>query len=141
MRQGCSSTCSLPGTELSFHLQNCKTYCSKCFYSQVCRAGKSKHSQYCRLKQNPKNRYFIPNFPNTTGKVCQLCVKRDSKEQQSRREARDRAEIERLTQQSLACSHCKVSIPMKGPRWWVCSECASECRHHIHPPWARKMEV
>src|SRR5436305_2867933 len=125
MVQLCSSTCSLPEMEAFFHLNNCKAYCSECYYSKVCQAGNPKHLQHCWLRQSAKKRSNGSISRPIERQICRSCAKSSSKEQQARRKARDRAEVEQLAQQPLACSQCNVWLPMRGPRWWVCSKCSS----------------
>lgn len=51
-------------------------------------------------------------------------------------EERDKAEMQRLAMLPLICEGCKVLLPEKGPRWWVCSQCNCECPSKLHPSWA-----
>jgi hypothetical protein len=141
MLQLCSSTCRLPETDAFFHLNNCKVCCSECYYGKVCRAGNFKHLQNCWLGRVLENRSNGSTSGSVARQICRSCDKSSLKERQSRCEARDRADVERLAQLPLACSRCHVFLPMRGPCWWVCSECFSECRDDVHPPRVSEMEV
>jgi hypothetical protein len=137
----CSVSHKIREPPVSRHLKNCHAHCSDCYRKAVCRTGAFNHSDTCNLARKYETdpiklpRQFAYRI------MCQTCASKSPRELRSRREARDRVEIARLSKQSLNCHKCKVSLPATGPRWWVCAYCKSECRDRIHPSWARQMEV
>ena len=138
--QSCSKKRGLRHTEASLHLQTCKPSCSNCYRRDVCRPARYRHSKSCKLARGSKEK-DVCHYGSSTRDICQSCVKLSPRAQQTRREARDRTELDRLARLPLACSQCKMPLPNQGPRWWVCSTCFAECQHRVHPAWAEKMEV
>ena len=141
IQQSCSKERGLPHTEASLHLQACRPTCPKCYRTHVCRRARYRHSEPCKLERSGEEEADVWRYGSSIRRVCGSCVGLSPRVQQARREARDRIELDRLARLPLACSRCKMSLPDRGPRWWVCSTCSSECQHRVHPGWTEKMDV
>ena len=142
--QSCAITKILWDTEAFIHLSTCRPCCSDCYFVEICRrTDRFNHAKSCWLRRwlSIKNDHGWRYELSYARKICQICDKMSSPAQKSWRETRDRAEMDRLAHQAIVCSRCKNSLPDKRPKWWVCSKCSSECRHHVHPARAEKLEV
>jgi hypothetical protein len=125
-------------TQTSIHLEKCGVYCSGCYYKDVCHS--SSYVKRCMCQRNTDLNWNGSSHQqaSTTAQhyICHSCNVHAKEKLMSLREAREKAEMKRLTRQPLGCTKCKSLLPSNGPRWWVCIDCKQECRSDIHPAWA-----
>ncbi|OCL05466.1 hypothetical protein AOQ84DRAFT_355945 [Glonium stellatum] len=142
----CQITRPIRETHTLYHLNHCKLYCSSCYFQHVCRLSTTAQSSmkchcsptalgpWAAIWRTPRRRITLQHhYPP----VCRLCNMRDDATLTALREARSRAEMRDLTRQP-DCARCELVLPVKGPRWWVCTRCSKECGSHMHPPWGLK---
>ncbi|KAF2264753.1 hypothetical protein CC78DRAFT_543800 [Lojkania enalia] len=143
---GCRVFRALPQTYLYHHLDNCRSYCSSCYWTHVqcsppvriacvsCHCGPRSpgigglfHSH-----GNPRNKCVARS-------VCWQCNILLDKELLLRREARTRAEL-REGKRASKCTRegCGKILNGSGPSWWVCKKCRRECTDSVHLAWRKK---
>ena len=136
--QSCTTECQRDKTPTFCHLQKCRVQCSECYYSKICRAGKSQHSHSCCLGSK---KHDDAKCGRAWLRLCQICVRMSIAEENVRREARTRFLIRRSAGRVVLCSECGAELQNNRPLWWVCSKCSRECQDHIHPPWIERGDV
>ena len=133
--QSCTTECQRDKTPTFCHFQKCRAKCSECYYSKICLAGKSKHSNSCCLGSK---KHDDAKCGRAWLRLCQNCVRMSDAEEDLRREARTRFLIRRSAGRIVLCSECGAELQNNRPLWWVCSKCSRECQDHIHPPWIER---
>jgi hypothetical protein len=121
---------------VSSHMRLCEAQCSKCFHEILSRPRRERRSCYCYKGKS------APGYWNSRVRhICQDCDKLNDKKLLALRKKRDKMVYHRLTLQSLACGKCKELLPKTGFRWWVDTDCGSECRATCHPGHIEKVEA
>lgn len=148
--QDCSQEkAALAESKAKQHLNNCRPYCSQCYYATFCRSQgttarkRGGHGRSCQLGRRlakSKARTDVElasmSFWNReTWTLCRLCADATPAERVHMLEALDGGEAHRLARLPLTCEACKVLLPDAGPRWWVCEFCGCECPSSTHPSW------
>ncbi|RYP61572.1 hypothetical protein DL771_010093 [Monosporascus sp. 5C6A] len=142
----CQTKIAVASSPTSRHLRECRPYCSKCFYKTYCRwwapQGQrlAKHRATCQLREQQTDVEMAVTAATTTDTktLCRMCASMTQAERRKRLEARDEPELDRLERHPLACSKCRGMLSTRGPRWWICWQCLTECPSHLHPAWAEK---
>ncbi|KAM5386866.1 hypothetical protein ACJZ2D_000159 [Fusarium nematophilum] len=129
----------------SHHLSSCRPACTRCFYLDHCHDKNRQNRQ-----RNTKHQGTCPSsgakadleLGEGSGRVssyltiCRVCSEAEPRELARRMEEQDAAELRRLAKHPLVCYSCKDLLPSRGPRWWICGGCKTECRSGTHPSWA-----
>lgn len=130
-KQDCRSCRIVGDPDTSSHLRFCLLRCSKCFYTDPChsrRRGSFWSPPACQGHRNSSWR--IANRL-----LCQTCFPRPLSEIVGTRQARERRKMDRQGEAETRCGVCRIQIAAKGPRWWVCQLCESECTSCYHSLW------
>lgn len=142
-RQECTTKLKIAPSPTSKHRTQCRPYCSKCFYETYCRwwgqqgQRQARHKNECPLSAKQTDVEMRQGLGTEhIRELCRMCASLTQAERNEEFEARDKTELDRLARLPLACSRCRTILPAKGPRWWICQPCLTECPSHLHPPWA-----
>ncbi|KAL2022441.1 hypothetical protein VTK56DRAFT_5270 [Thermocarpiscus australiensis] len=142
---GCQTKRAVAPSLASQHLTDCRPYCFKCFYKTYCRwwgpQGQrlARHADTCGLRDRQTDVEMVVGPVRAAAKIetlCRMCASMTQAERKDKLEARDAMELDRLARHPLACAKCKEILPGRGPRWWICHQCFTECPSKMHPPWA-----
>ena len=151
-RQSCANSIPLALSPAATHSNQCKPYCSKCFYSTACRGWARRgdwsagHERNCPLAVPRKDIEMGTALGLLTEMrtLCHTCVKVAPAERRKRFKARDAVrqemELDRQWRETTDCGKCGQKLGATGPRWWVCKGCSAECGLHVHSAWGEKRE-
>jgi hypothetical protein len=164
--QTCRFARGLRQTMPDFHLDTCRPYCTKCYYTKVQKPVNASVLQrqtgprichhapptatsnlFERFRQRP-NRHAnaLAFLPIVERLVCRECSRLTDDELSGKRLERTKWELkahERQVDGRLVkdrCANCQGALG-SGPRWWVCKVCSKECTSTLHGQWTRTKAI
>jgi hypothetical protein len=149
-----------------FHLDRCRPYCTKCYYTKVQKPVKASVLQrqmdprICRDAPPTATPNFFERFwqrpnhyanalaflPIVERLVCRECNRLTDDELLEKRLERTKWELKAHERQvdgatvKDRCGSCQGALG-SGPRWWVCKVCSKECSSTLHGPWTRTKAI
>ena len=122
----CTIQSKATAANIQHHIDNCTPYCHKCYFHEICRKQRSfRRQERC----SHSTRLYISQV---TRSLCKQCSSLTPEDVGRRREAREKKELALLASQAMRCANCSLSLPSRGPGWWVCNWCRLECTDACH---------
>ncbi|KAF2650870.1 hypothetical protein K491DRAFT_720328 [Lophiostoma macrostomum CBS 122681] len=150
--KGCRHKRTLTQTALYFHLDNCRPYCSHCYFKKVQRSPQLPRirTPECACAPAPArpgpwqryyrgSAYFSRNPPKSIERtICRNCNKLGDEELLEKRKRKTKEELRDDNRKGMdACGSCKKLLD-PGARWWVCNRCKAECTSRVHLAWGKR---
>ena len=113
-------------TRTLHHINDCVPYCSKCYFSKICRGkGSVFRPKACVCQWGTLQHEYRT--------VCDACNNKTAAQAHEQREKREIKEVAHLAGQAAYCASCESSLSTSGTRWWICNHCSAECTNTCHP--------
>ena len=115
------------------HLEKCSSYCTKCFYFEICMQsyqdykGRPPCACRCLGASNDHN-------PGVAAKrdMCRNCAALPKGDALDIRYRRELGGMKILQNRTLQCKGCGKRLPKDKQKWWACSLCNQECMLKEH---------
>ncbi|KAF2468786.1 uncharacterized protein BDR25DRAFT_52970 [Lindgomyces ingoldianus] len=149
---GCKRFRNLRQTTPYWHLDSCRPYCNKCYWTTIQHSTTAPRidSRICicapptthpnTIQRMWKGASYYSRQPTNciSRNVCRTCDIKPDDELLEIREKRTRCEL-RDPRRHTKCKNCS-KVLKGGPKWWVCKKCKKECTSLCHAPWGKKGE-
>lgn len=134
--RGCTTAWYEDEPKTTKHLERCSPYCSRCYYSLICKREEVSLSRHLG-KLWTRKRFSCKCKPlnNKRRKYCRHCGTA-SVDLTAKREAIEQRKMKALRAVGLNCAGCGRLMPGDDShgalRWWRCNTCGNACSHDCH---------